>query len=441
MVLFEASCQSSVDSQQMKNISHVRFGISVLSLLMIVACASQPGATVVPTPEPGFTSTFAPSRTTIPSATITTMPSATPSPIPSSTPSVTPPSSAFKIVGYLAGWNVYGSRNYHIADIPADKLTHLNYAFGTVSAGGLCMEDNPSGDHANFAELQKLKQRYPQLRTLISLGGADGSKYFSVAVKTAESRKKFVESCVRFMRDNGFDGIDIDWEFPSNAEDKQNYAAMLAEFRAQLSARNLLTIAAPAGPEDYAGVSWTSIARDLDWINLMTYDFAGSWSSMTGFNAPLYASSSDPAKGKNAKMYNGQATAQAYISAGVPANKIYLGVPFYGRGWKGVADMNHGLYQKFDGVPKGTEGDGAFDYRDLKQNYLATYTRYWSDEAKVPWLYNPATQIMISYDDPESIGIKADYARAQKLGGVMIWELLTDDDQHSLLNAIYMRLK
>lgn len=417
----------------MKIHSALRLGVIVLSLT--VACASQPTTTATPTQLP------APSRT--PTATSTRIPTATipPSPIPLSTPTVAAPASAFKIVGYFAGWNAYGARKFRVSDIPADKLTHVNYAFGKVSAGGLCIEDNPSGDHANFADLQKLKQRYPHLKTLISLGGADGSKYFPVAVKTADSRKQFVASCVRFMQDNSFDGIDIDWEFPSNAEEKQNYGAMLTEFRAQLGTRYLLTIAAPAGPDDYTSVAWTSIARDLDWINLMTYDFAGSWSAMTNFDAPLYASSTDPAKGKSAKLYNGHATVQAYLAAGVPANKILLGVPFYGRGWKGVANTNHGLYQKFDGVPKGTQGGGAFDYRDLKQNYLPTYTRYWNDEAKVPWLYSSSTQTMISYDDPESIGIKANYARTQQLGGVMIWELSTDDDQHSLLNAIVAKLR
>ena len=395
----------------------------------IVACASEPTTTASPTRLP------VPSRTT--TATVTSLPTATviPSPIPSPSSTIAPSASAFKIVGYLAGWNVYGARQIRIADIPADQFTHLNYAFAGVTAGGLCKEDNPSGDHANFAELQKLKQRYPHLQTLISIGGADGAKYFSVAAKTAEARKQFAASCVRFMQDNGFDGIDIDWEFPTNAEEKQNYAAMLAELRAQLGKQNLLTIAAPAGPNNYAGVAWASIARDLDWINLMTYDFAGSWSPTTNFNAPLYAAS------KNANAYNGDAATQAYIAAGVPAQKLLLGVPFYGRGWSGVADPNHGLDQKFGGVPKGTQGGGAFDYRDLKQNYLPTYPRYWNDQAQVPWLYNPSTQVWISYDDPESIGIKTEYARAQKLGGVMIWEISTDDDQHSLLNSIYTRLK
>jgi chitinase len=343
------------------------------------------------------------------------------------------------MVGYVGGWNVYGGRKLSIASIPGDKFTHLNYAFANVSTGGVCIEDNPSGDHASFAELQKLKKQFPSLKTLISIGGADGSRNFPRAAQSASSRKQFAESCVRFMTEFGFDGIDIDWEFPDNTDQKQNYAAMLAELRAQLDALGksnnthyLLAIAAPAGPDDYADVPWNKIAGSLDWINLMTYDFAGSWSDRTGFNAPLY-----PASGSNAKLYNGNAAVQAYLTAGVPSNKLVLGVPFYGRGWKGVPNVNRGFNQKFDGVPK---GDGSIDYRTIQTTYR-NYPRYWDDQAKVPWLYDPSSGIMISYDDAESLVIKTDYARAQKLGGMMIWELSQDDDQHTLLNAMAGRLK
>lgn len=174
------------------------------------------------------------------------------------------------------------------------------------------------------------------------------------------------------MKQNGFDGIDLDWESPKGNAEKENYAAMLAELRAQLDllgkadgTRYLLTTAAPAGPNQYTGVAWNSIVRDLDWIDLMTYDFARSWSSLTGLNAPLYASSPDPSKSQGSPSDNGHAAVQAYIAAGVPSDKIDFGVPFYGRGWYGASNANKGLFQKFNGFPQGTRG-GAFDYRDLK---------------------------------------------------------------------------
>ncbi len=114
-----------------------------------------------------------------------------------------------------------------------------------------------------------------------------------------------------------------------------------------------------------------------------------------------------------------------------------MGGPFYGRGWQGVASANNGLFQTHSGVPQGTWEPGNFDYDDIKDNYLPTYTRYWHDEAQVPWLYNPATGIMISYDDPESLGIKSQYIVDNNFGGMMFWELSGDDDQSSLLTSIY----
>jgi chitinase len=371
----------------------------------------------------------------VPTATATVAPSPTPTP------------RAFRLIAYLASWSTAPSRGYRVADIPADRLTHLNYAFASVSPQGECVSGDASADARNFPELAKLKERFPHLKILLSLGGA-GAQNFANAAKSAEAREKFARSCIALMKQSGFDGIDVDWEFPKNAEEKQNYAALLGELRAQLDAlgkadgaRCLLTIAAPAGPDRYTGVAWNDIARTLDWINLMTYDFAGPWSALTGLNAPLYASAADPSKSKSAQAYNGHAAVQAYLAAGVPPEKIVFGVPFYGRGWKEVPNANNGLFQKFNGVPQGTRGGGAFDYRDLKKNYLPTFTRFWDAAAQVPWLYNSATQVMISYDDPESLARKAEYVSAHKLGGVMIWEISTDDEQGSLIDALSARLR
>jgi len=397
--------------------------------------------TPAPSPEPTRTATITPS----PLPTATAAPTATATVTPS--PSPTPRAPAFRLIAYLAGWSTAPSRGYRVADIPTAKLTHLNYAFASVSPQGECVTGDASADARNFPELQKLKRQFPHLKTFISIGGG-GAPNFPNATKDAAARQKFAQSCAALMKQSGFDGIDVDWEFPKGNEEKQNYAALLAELRAQLDAlgkangaRYLLTIAAPAGSDQYTGVAWDKVARDLDWINLMTYDFAGPWSSLTGLNAPLYASASDPSKNKNAPFYNGHAAVQAYIGAGVPPDKIVFGVPFYGRGWKDVPNVNNGLFQKFNGIPQGTRGGGAFDYRDSKKNYLPTYTRYWDDAAQVPWLYNPATQVMISYDDPESLARKAEYVTANKLGGVMIWEISTDDEQGSLINALSARLR
>ena len=175
----------------------------------------------------------------------------------------------------------------------------------------------------------------------------------------------------------------------------------------------------------------------------MAYDYHGSWESKTNHNAPLYAGANDVFSFKPATL-SVDNTVQIYLDSGVPSHKLILGVPFYGRGWGGVPNINNGLFQNGPNTPAGTWEAGIFDYKDLVANYLSAgsgYTRYWDDTAKVPWLYNPSTGTMISYDDAESLGHKVDYAMSKNLAGVMFWELSSDTaGQESLLGTIYQRL-
>ncbi len=371
----------------------------------------------------------------------------------------TPPK---RIVAYFAEWGVYNHK-YNVADIPADKLTHVNYAFAKIDADGECavvdshaaLEMTYPGDkqeagalRGSFHQLQLLKKKYPHLKTLISVGGWSLSGRFSDAALTDASRGKFARSCLVFITKYGFDGVDIDWEFPvgggtegakARPEDREDFTLLLAELRKQLDERGkaddkhyLLTFAAPAGPRNYKNIELAKAAKLVDWINLMTYDFAGGWSPITNFNAPLYASSTDPS-GEAGERLNVDAAVKAYRDAGVPDDKIVVGVPFYGRGWAGVRNVNDGLYQPHGKKPPKV---GGLDYRELADS-LGKYDRHWHDEAKVPWLFDPKAGVMISYDDPESIRLKAEYVKKANLGGVMCWELSGDDAKASLLTAIH----
>jgi chitinase len=260
---------------------------------------------------------------------------------------------------------------------------------------------------------------------------------------TPAGREKFAASCADFMTKYGFDGIDIDWEYPVSGglpqnkyrpEDKGNYTLLLQALRNKIGSGKLLTIAAPAGPSIIANMDIAPIGRVLDWINVMTYDFHGGWEAQANFNAPLY-----PMKGDTTKFSVSEAM-DAYIAGGVAANKLVMGVPFYGRGWAGVGAANNGLLQPSTGLPTGTWEPGVFDYKDLANNYVGKgYTRYWNDEAKVPFLYNPGTQIWISYDDAESMGIKAEYIKNKGFGGAMFWEL--SGDNGTLLDSLNAKMR
>ncbi len=381
---------------------------------------------------------------------------------------------ARRIVGYFVEWGVY-ARKYHVANIPAARLTHLNYAFAKIANGRCALFDRyaavdkaypgdtwkPGVGRGSFNQLRKLKAKHPHLKTLISVGGWTLSGPFSDVALTPAARTVFAKSCVEFMVKYGFDGVDIDWEYPVSGgkagnrvrpADKTNYTLLLAELRKQLDARGkadrthyLLTIAAPAGPDKFRNIELAAAARHLDWINLMSYDFHGSWSTLTNFNSALHASTGDRAADPTVrKHYNADSAVRAYLAAGVPASKIVLGAAFYGRGWAGVKNVNNGLYQPHAArAPKGTWEPGVFDYKDLAARYIGKggFERHWHAEAKVPWLFDAKRGIMISYDDPESLRAKARYVNSLRLGGMMFWELSADTPDSALLTAIHSVLR
>jgi chitinase len=379
------------------------------------------------------------------------------------------PSTPRRIIGYYAGWTAK-TKNFTPADIPADKLTHINYAFGLIDKHGRAMLQDAEADigHAdvaaspdlgnlggNFHQLRLLKERHPHLKLMISMGGWTGSGRFSDAVVTEEKRRAFVASCIELflIRWPGvFDGIDIDWEYPVccglpenfyRAEDRRNCTLLFEELRRQLDAlgaatgqRYLLTAAIPAGREiPVTSFELREAGQILDWINVMTYDMTGSQrSGVTNFNAPFAESSGDPSDLDWKRFSSVVGTIGSFLDEGVPRDKLVVGVPFYGRGFTGVPADNNGLYQPF------TDTISA-DYHTVKADYLPAYQRFRHPEAEVPWLYDPTRGTMLTYDDPESIGRKTEYVLAEDLGGVMFWELSGDDKESSLLTAISSRLK
>ena len=351
-----------------------------------------------------------------------------------------PTAPSYRLVGYFSASAAFDKR-LHIADsnLSADRLTHLIYAFANVASDGTCASVNTNIDGVNFPQIEALKKQYPNLSVLICVGGASHSAGFSAAAATDASRLKLAQSCVSFMKTNGFDGIDIDWEFPG-AADKSNFTALLTTLRTQLSAQGttdnrsyLLTIAASAGRKNAANLDLGAIPPIVDWINLMTYDYVVATSKATGLVAPLYAAPGDPAA--NAEYVD--ASVGAYLAAGVPAAKIVLGVRFVGTGWQGVPNVNNGLFQSVTPPTTGALNVASVSFADLEATYLPTYPRFWHSQALVPWLYSAANAgVLISYEDAQSLGIKANCAIAQQLGGVMIWELNADDTQHTLFNAL-----
>lgn len=381
-----------------------------------------------------------------------------------------------RVVAYYIEWGIYG-RDYQPSDIPIDKITHLNYAFANIDADGriaigdsyAAIDKSYPGDtwdqpyRGTYNQINNvLKAQYPHLKTLISVGGWTWSGRFSDVALNDASRALFAESCVDFIRTYNFDGVDIDWEYPVccglngntyRPEDRLNYTLLMQELRQQLDAAGavdsktyLLTIASAGGVDKLANYDLAGIAQQCDWINTMSYDFMGAWDlSITGHHSALHANPDNPSPNDDVRLhYNAVGSVQPWLNAGVEANKIVLGVPFYSRTWGGVPDIDGGLFQSATSVPPGTWDDwssgatGINDFTEIETMIASgAYTRYWDDQAKVPWLYSPTQHggHFVSYDDAESMQYKIDYVNSTGLGGVMIWEITADRNQ-TLLDVI-----
>ncbi|SDY00491.1 chitinase [Evansella caseinilytica] len=402
----------------------------------------------------------------------------------------------YKIVAYYPSWGAYG-RDYQVWEMDASKVSHINYAFANVCWDGrhgnsdptgpnpqtwTCQDENgvidvPNGSivmgdpwidaqksnpgdtwdeplRGNFKQLQKLKEEYPHLKTLISVGGWTWSNRFSDVAATQETRENFANSAVDFIRQYGFDGVDVDWEYPVSGglpgnsrrpEDKENHVLLLQEVRDKLDEAGredgkeyLLTIASGASPGYVENNKLDEIAEVVDWINIMTYDFNGGWQNISGHNAPLYY---DPATADTElptpEDYNVESAVEGHLQAGVPANQLVLGMPFYGRGWSNCEAASQGEYQRCSSATDGTWENGVYDFSDLEDNYINKngYQRYWNDTAKVPFLYNAANGNFITYDDEESFRHKTDYIKTNKLAGSMFWDI-SGDRNKTLLTAL-----
>ena len=316
--------------------------------------------------------------------------------------------------------------------VDAKYLTRINYAFANIKDGRMVL--GAPTDAQNFAQLTALRTQNPRLTVLVSAGGWLWSQNFSDMALTAQTRRVFEDSVMEFLAQYDLDGLDIDWEYPGlpgaghpyRAEDKQNFTALLKELRSRFDAeskrtgrRLYLTIAMGAGEDVIAHTEMRKVARYVDTVNLMTYDYyeAGS-DPTTGHHAPLFADPADPKKASS------DATAREYEKAGVPAEKMLLGVPFYGRAFGDVEDKNHGLFQ-----PGKTVAGFNGQYSAIAANLLGQgFTRYWDDAAKAPYLYNAEKHIFVTYEDPESLAAKCKYVREHKLGGVMFWEYFGDPE-------------
>lgn len=324
--------------------------------------------------------------------------------------------------------------------IKDQNLTRINYAFANIANGR--MVPGFRQDAKNFASLTTLRQQNPSLTILVSVGGWLWSTHFSDIALTPQSRATFVQSALDFIKRYNLDGLDIDWEYPGmvgsghpfRPQDKQNFTLLLQDLRkqfnletAQTHRKLYLTIAVGASDEYIAHTEMSKVQQYVDTINLMAYDFYEPASDkLTGNHAPLFTNPADP------KKVSANTSIQALQQAGVPSSKILLGVPFYGQIWGNVPARNNGLFQPGKPIPN------AYAPYSLIANTMLDhgFTRYWDSSASVPYLYSPLKKTFVSYEDPQSLAVKADYVLKHQLAGIMFWDY-TGDPTGRLLQSIH----
>jgi chitinase len=407
---------------------------------------------------------------------------------------------AYKLVGYFENWAQYrpdGQGKFLPEQIDPTLFTHINYAFGLF--GFITWSVNPSetltgpqrytGDYTiqpvewndNIAtwgtpprpglyqSLQLLKEKNPNLKTLLSIGGwsinsADDMpnpgnphpygpytyQLFSKMAADPQGRTQFITSAIAYTQKYGFDGVDIDWEYPSyigrggTLDDLANFLALVQEFRATAGPGFLLTMAAPAivptglpqtyhdNPSTY--FQWLQqCSQSFDWLNVMSYDYHGAFDDPvkigTGVNSPL-AQDSTPNGAFSVKQ-----TVETYLAAGIPSDKIVLGMPTYGRSFTvvdpGRLASDNGYGKPFSGAGPagpGTQVPGVLAYYEvMAQIASGALVPQWDNATLTPYAYSSQTGEWVSYDDPNSLAYKVAYVNARGLGGAMVWSIDDDD--------------
>lgn len=306
------------------------------------------------------------------------------------------------VVAYVTSWS-------SIVPDP-HTMTHINYAFGGVNSS----HDGISiGGAGRLKMLVGLKKRNPALKVLVSIGGWGAGGFSPMAADSAK-RAKFAADCRRVCTQYNLDGIDIDWEFPGNnsskesspADEKHNYSLLMRDIRRAIGPDLLLTMASNYTPDSY---NFRECIEYMDFVNVMCYNMA----SPPNHHAALYRGGA-VSKG----YYTAQESIDAHLRAGIPRDKLVMGMPFYGNGSLGEISL-------------------------ARVNELiasGNYTDHWDDTGKVPYLTDNSGTMQVGYDNARSLGYKCDFIIRQRLRGAMYWDYAEDDAEGSLRTTLYNKL-
>lgn len=335
----------------------------------------------------------------------------------------------YKIIAYYTG------NGETIQQYPVEKLTHIIFSFLKLQNDTLTFRNE--GQQRALQQLVQLKNKNPQLKIMVSIGGWGGCAPCSDLFSSAAHRSNFSKTTVALFKQYNIDGLDLDWEYPAiegypghryDPADKENFTSLLKNLREEMGHQYLLSFAA-GGFTHYLekSVDWKAITPLIDFVNLMTYDLVSGYSTVTGHHTPL--------SGERPGQETTERTVNWLLDKNVPPEKLIIGAAFYARVWENVPDSNHGLYQQ-----------GKFKQSVSYKNFAAYFsdssgfTYHWDKKAKAPFRYSPQKKLFATFDDRRSVKKKSTFIRRNKLGGMMFWQLSEDSPENGLVDEIYKRL-
>ena len=325
----------------------------------------------------------------------------------------------------------YAGRPTMIDSFRVEQLTHLIFSFCHLKGDSLAVMN--ARDSTTIKNMVALKNRNPQLKVMLSLGGWGGCKTCSAVFASKKGRKIFAKTTKELMNYFGTDGIDLDWEYPViegfpghpySLDDKDNFTALVKLLRKNLGKKQEISFAA-GGFTTYidSSINWKKVMPLVNRVNLMSYDLTSGDSKVSGHHTPLYSTPGEPESVD--KGVNG------LIAAGVPAGKIAIGAAFYARMFEVSDTANHGLNQP-------AKFYHGLSYRSFADTLTQAngFTQYWDQAAQAPYSFNPERKLFVTYDDSTSIKLKTKYTIQHHLNGIMFWQLTEDSFENGLLNVI-----
>ncbi|XP_046436425.1 acidic mammalian chitinase-like isoform X1 [Neodiprion fabricii] len=348
----------------------------------------------------------------------------------------------YKVFCYFGSWSFYrpGKGGFNISDIDPTLCTHMAYAFvGITPNGEVQVLDEyrdlyTDGGLGGFEEFNALRDQNAELKTLVSIGGwSQGSTNFSTVVSNSTLRSTFAKNALEFVLSYNFSGLDCDWEYPAQRggakTDVENFVLLLQELRALFDEYDLILSAALGASEGTASISYDipGISKYLDIVNIMEYDFHGSWDNFTGHNTPLYAARRENTTFEQTLNIN--ASIHYWLDQGAPSEKVLVGTAMYGKTWTLVDSSVHAPGSPVSGVGNAgpyTQENGTLAYYEILKNEAeGNWTVVFDEEQRVPYAYSGDQ--WVTYDNVKSLTEKVNYVKSLGLGGVSVWAMDLDD--------------